>query len=392
MEVGKRNQRGGLPMRALSTSFDEVGIPRTQSTGLFDADEEKASLIDAVSSSLSSDAAGGGGAGKGTAAGIVSRTGLMVLILLAFQNCTKNLLMRYVMKGSPKFLTSAAVMGSEFIKLSLSVAYILVVEGKSFQSIVQYIRDDYKNTMLVIIPASAYNLQMSLEYVALANLSAAVFSVLVQSKLLFTATFAAGILRKQLKFIQVVSLVLLTVGVMLCNLAEKKTTGAASADLGNASVGIAATLGIALSSGFASVYTEKVIKAQRRPDKVKDFGLAYTQVQLALMSLFSIGVYAVFRDWSAILAHGLFHNFTGAAFFSVVMSALGGLIVATVLKYADSVLKGYATAISVILTGVLDMMLFGTSFSVVYYLGIVNVIMAVFLYDGKDLDRVVCNK
>jgi solute carrier family 35 (UDP-sugar transporter), member A1/2/3 len=157
-------------------------------------------------------------------------------------------------------------------------------------------------------------------------------------------------------------------------------------------VGIAATLGIALSSGFASVYTEKVIKAQRRPDKVKDHGLAYTQVQLALMSLFSIGLYAVFRDWSAILAHGLFHNFTKAAFFSVVMSALGGLIVATVLKYADSVLKGYATAISVILTGVLDMMLFGTSFSVVYYLGIVNVIVAVFLYDGKDLDRVVCNK
>ena len=40
-----------------------------------------------------------------------------------------------------------------------------------------------------------------------------------------------------------------------------------------------------------------------------------------------------------------------AACIAVGSSALGGLIVSAVLKYADSVLKGYATAASVILTG-----------------------------------------
>jgi hypothetical protein len=42
----------------------------------------------------------------------ISAMGLKVLILLAVQNSSKNLLMRFVMKEKPKFLTSAAVIGS----------------------------------------------------------------------------------------------------------------------------------------------------------------------------------------------------------------------------------------------------------------------------------------
>jgi solute carrier family 35 (UDP-sugar transporter), member A1/2/3 len=70
---------------------------------------------------------------------------------------------------------------------------------------------------------------------------------------------------------------------------------------------------------------------------------------------------------------------------SIWMSAIGGLIVASVLKYADSILKGYATALSVILTGVLSMMLFHTHLSSIYFVGIAFVVAAVILYNGKDL-------
>lgn len=122
-----------------------------------------------------------------------------------------------------------------------------------------------KNTMLVAVPASAYNLQTSLEYIALANLDAAMFSVLVQTKLLFTASFAFIVLRKKLKYIQVISLVLLTTGVMLCNMRFNTQSGQEQRDTVK---GICATLGIAVSSGFASVYTEKVIKAHRAASPV----------------------------------------------------------------------------------------------------------------------------
>jgi UDP-sugar transporter A1/2/3 len=404
-------------------SIDEI-LDRTETAALL-------SSSSLTSNGIHKKVAAASTASSSSASSVITRTGLMVLILLAVQNCSKNLLMRYVMKDRPKFLTSAAVLGSEFLKLSASVCYICFYERKSLRSIPHFLfRHDLRNTLLLAVPASAYNLQMSLEYVALANLDAAVFSVLVQTKLLFTATFAAIVLQKQLKYIQVISLLLLTTGVMLCNLNPENNNN--TQDLYNhAWKGIMATLGIAVSSGFASVYTEKVIKALRKPAAVmvetttttanansenndqednnkkpiptvaaaesssssssssSSYGLAYTQVQLAFMSLVTIGVYACLKDWHTIRRFGLFHNFTASAFVTILNSALGGLIVAGVLKYADSVLKGYATAMSVILTGVLSMLLFGTSLSIIYFMGIINVVIAVLLYNGKDLESYV---
>ena len=59
----------------------------------------------------------------------ITATGLKVLALLAFQNCSKNLIMRYAVQDKPDFLYSAAVIGSELTKLTLSVLYIILVSG-----------------------------------------------------------------------------------------------------------------------------------------------------------------------------------------------------------------------------------------------------------------------
>jgi UDP-sugar transporter A1/2/3 len=266
----------------------------------------------------------------------LSSTGLKVLILLAVQNCSKNLLMRYVMKEKPQFLTSAAVIGVEMTKLTLSTLFILFVDRRPLSSIWVFLKEDYRNTLLLCVPAAAYNLQSSLEYVALANLDAAVFSVLVQTKLVATATCAAVILRKQLKRIQVISLVLLTAGVMLCNLTKANSSGAAMDS--NTLRGIMATLGIATSSGFASVYTEKVMKAQRNVNVARqNYSLAYLQVQLASASLVIMGIYSLLKDYERIRTDGLWHNFTWKAYVTVFNSAIGGLTVAAgmIVRAAD---------------------------------------------------------
>ena len=116
-------------------------------------------------------------------------------------------------------------------------------------------------------------------------------------------------------------------------------------------------------------------------------GLAYTQVQLALTSLIIGGTWALVTDWTPITTKGLWYGFDYKACIAAVNSAAGGLTVAAVLKYADAVLKGYATAISVLLTGVLSMVLFGTELSVEYALGMTNVLAAVFLYNAQDLEK-----
>lgn len=324
---------------------------------------------------------------SGSDDGRLTSTGLKVLALLAFQNCSKNLLTRFVMaRSNDNFLLSAAVIGSELTKLTLSTLYILLIDRRPLSSIVTFLKEDWWNSLLLVVPATTYNAQQTLEYVALANIDASVFSVLVQSKLIMTALFAVGLLGKKLRKSQVLSLCLLTVGVILCNM---KKSGGDILEEGNQFVGICATLGIALASGFASVYTEKVMK-KKRSKAMSDYSLAYMQVQLASVSLVIMGAFAVIKDFNAILEDGLWQNFDGFAFVAVINSGIGGLMVAAVLKFADSVLKGYATAVSVILSGVLSMLLFGTSLDMIYGLGIINVIAAVVLYNASDLDAQLC--
>mmetsp|Transcript_13361 Transcript_13361/g.32425 ORF Transcript_13361/g.32425 Transcript_13361/m.32425 type:complete len:418 (-) Transcript_13361:196-1449(-) len=336
----------------------------------------------------------------------ITATGIKVLILLAVQNSAKNILLRFVMKEHPKFLTATAILGIEGVKLVLSLLYILIIERRPIMSVVTFVRQDKRNTLLMCVPATLYSIQMTLEYVALGNIDAAVFSVLVQTKMLATAACAVFIMGKRIKKVQLISLVLLTIGVMLCNMKNPGKTPEIQDDaaMGDPKKGILATLGISACSGMAAVYTEKVIKAKRsinielpsQQEQMKieplkeNYGLAYTQVQLAFVSLIIMGFYCIIVELDEIWEKGLWYGFNGPAFISIFVSSIGGLIVAAVLKYADAVLKGYATAISVVLTGVMSMFLFGTHLNALYFLGIGNVVCAVFLYSATDLDRLLC--
>lgn len=114
------------------------------------------------------------------------------------------------------------------------------------------------------------------------------------------------------------------------------------------------------------------------------------QAQLAIVSLVVLGLYAFTKDFKAITENGFFHNYDIAAFCSSLNSAVGGLIVAAVLKFANSVLKGYATAVSVVLTTIASNIMFGTQMSLYFVMGSVNCCMAVLLYNASGLDDFMC--
>ena len=179
--------------------------------------------------------------------GVITSMGLKVLALLALQNAFKNILMRFVMKDQPGFLLSTAIIVVEMLKLFFSLGYIVLVQKQSPFTVVTFIRSDWKNTLLLVVPATSYSLQMTLEYIAMANIDPASFSVLVQMKMLTTALFFRTILKRKLMKKQLMSLVVLTVGVMLCSI---KTSDNTEEEIGNKHVGIAATLGTFFVSPF----------------------------------------------------------------------------------------------------------------------------------------------
>ncbi len=64
-------------------------------------------------------------------------------------------------------------------------------------------------------------------------------------------------------------------------------------------------------------------------------------------------------------------------FFNIIIKAFGGLIVAIVVKYADNILKGFATSISIVLSCIVSIFLFnfvvtGAFWTLVYYFYYIN--------------------
>eukprot|EP00965_Chrysotila_dentata_P129351 4275785-Pleurochrysis_carterae.AAC.1 len=142
-------------------------------------------------------------------------------------------------------------------------------------------------------------------------------------------------------------------------------------------------------AGFAAVYTEAVLKQGVPICKVECLlaAVGYTHllalIQMALASLLVIGVFALVLDMPVIVEKGLWAGFDRASCLAVCSSALGGLIVSAVLKYADSVLKGYATAASVIFTGLLSAALFGTELDGNFLVAAVIVTCSIVVYNTK---------
>ena len=103
------------------------------------------------------------------------------LLLLVAQNTSKTLIMRAAVgQGQPQFLYSAAVLATEALKASVSIAWVLV-SGGSLRSIAFFLRAEWRLFLRVMVPAAIYNCQQMLEFVALSRLEARVFSIIVPS-------------------------------------------------------------------------------------------------------------------------------------------------------------------------------------------------------------------
>jgi UDP-sugar transporter A1/2/3 len=125
--------------------------------------------------------------------------------------------------------------------------------GRLLRSIKLNIIDTPFDTLKTLIPALLYLLQNSLLYIALSNLSAPLFQVTYQSKLLTTALVSVIMLDRRYTFIQWVCLTALGFGVAIVVLGEQ-SKGSSTTSSGleqNMMKGLLAVLVACISSAFA---------------------------------------------------------------------------------------------------------------------------------------------
>uniref|UniRef100_A0A8C7EDN9 Solute carrier family 35 member A2 n=1 Tax=Nothoprocta perdicaria TaxID=30464 RepID=A0A8C7EDN9_NOTPE len=186
------------------------------------------------------------------------------------------------------------------------------------------------DALRLALPSLIYTLQNNLQYVAISNLPAATFQV--------------------------------------TPLSSRR---------GSYLTGLLAVVAACISSGFAGVYCERLLKT---PGGLwvrnAQLGAAGTLVALATMWA---------TEGDAVAARGFFHGYSGAVWAVVLNQAAGGLLVAVVLRHAGSVTKTFATALSVVASAAASVRLFGFRPRGAFVAGAGLVLVAVVMY-GRPAD------
>ncbi|XP_068604615.1 solute carrier family 35 member A3b [Brachionichthys hirsutus] len=308
--------------------------------------------------------------------------------VLVLQTTSLVLTMRYsrTLKTEQHYLASSAVVSAEVLKIFACTLLVVMENNFSMQALTQLLREEIVSkpaeTMKLAIPAGIYTLQNNLLYVALSNLDAATYQVTYQLKILTTALFSVSMLGKTLSLNQWFSLLLLMSGVTLVQW-PAESEGDSQQTVGRQSqvVGLMAVLMACVSSGFAGVYFEKILKGTKQSVWLRN-------IQLGLFGFaFGIGGMAMY-DGERVRQSGMFQGYNGITWTVVVLQAGGGLIVAVVIKYADNILKGFATSVSIITSAFISyVFLEDFNPTSIFFLGSALVIGATFLYgyEGKPV-------
>ncbi|XP_069040248.1 UDP-galactose translocator isoform X2 [Lepisosteus oculatus] len=233
----------------------------------------------------------------------------------------------------------------------------------------------HRDTLKLAVPSLIYTLQNNLQYIAISNLPAATFQVTYQLKILTTAVFSVLMLQKSLSRLQWVSLVLLFAGVAIVQVEQeggRKETSVVG-ESQNYAKGLVAVVVSCLSSGFAGVYFEKILKGSAASVWMRNVQLGIFGTLLGLLGLW-------WNDGAAIAEKGFLFGYTPLVWAVIFNQAFGGLLVAVVVKYADNILKGFATSFSIVVSTVTSVYLFGFHVDLLFTLGAGLVIGAVYMY------------
>ncbi|XP_029013472.1 UDP-galactose translocator-like isoform X2 [Betta splendens] len=268
---------------------------------------------------------------------------------------------------------------AEVLKVLTCLLIILLQKRFSVKDTVLLLLDSivlqYRDTLKLAVPSLIYTLQNNLQYIAISNLPAATFQVTYQLKILTTALFSVLMLRKSLSRVQWISLLLLFSGVAIVQMQQEGNKEASVKDSSgqNYMVGLVAVVISCLSSGFAGVYFEKILKGSSASVWIRNVQLGIFGTGLGLLGLW-------WNDGTDIAERGFLFGYTDMVWCVIFNQAFGGLLVAVVVKYADNILKGFATSFSIVVSTVTSIYLFGFHVDLLFIVGAGLVIGAVYMY------------
>lgn len=138
-------------------------------------------------------------------------------------------------------------------------------------------------------------------------------------------------------------------------------------------IGMLAVIVSCLMSGFAGVYFEKILKGTKQTVWLRNVQLGFLGTILGLITM-------EIKEGPTIREKGFFFAYDYVVWIAIFLQSFGGLLVAVVVKYADNILKGFATSAAIILSCIASMYFFDFKLTIQFTVGALFVMLSVYMY------------
>ena len=209
------------------------------------------------------------------------------------------------------------------------------------------------------------------------------FQVSYNLKILTTALCSVLMLKRRLSLRKWGALVALAVGVAMVQVQSSSGSSHGSAEDLDRTKGLLAVLCACTTSGLAGVYFEMVLKGSSADLWVRNVQLCFFSLVPAVTPVFFPSL-SFSPPTSTASDQGPFAYFGFWAWMVVLCQVAGGLITALVIKYADNILKGFATSLAIVLSFAAGVILFDTQITASFLLGASIVMAATYTYNVPD--------
>ena len=313
----------------------------------------------------------------------------LVLTLLVAQTVAIILLMRYSRTRedlqTPLYLPSAAVFLAEVIKLPTCLLMIRTTcesSAHALRLVNSELLHQPTETIKCAIPAIAYTVQGNLLFFALSTLDSPTYQVTYQTKTLFTAFFSRIIIGRRMSTSQWLALCLLFTGAILAADMQAKDSGGRGKDPSLRAMGFGSVLASAILSSSSSTYFELLLKKRTSTpgSPEENASLWLRNVQLGIFATPLAAMTMRWNDGQQLIELGMLHGFDSIVWSIVLLNSCGGLIVAATMKYADNVVKCFASGLAIIVGSILSIPIFEVQLPPTFLFGCSFVVGASILY------------
>ncbi|VAI46364.1 unnamed protein product [Triticum turgidum subsp. durum] len=318
-----------------------------------------------------------------TAAAPSRRKVALCLTLLTLQYGAQPLISKRCIRQG--VIVTSLVLAIEFLKVICAVI-LLVAEGS--------LKAQFSNWSLVGsltasgLPAAIYALQNSLLQISYKNLDSLTFSILNQTKLLFTAFFTYLILGQKQSPKQILALALLITAAVLLSIGESSRKGASGGSSDYVLLyGILPVTVASVLSGLASSLCQWASQVKKHTSYMMTIEMSFIGSMCLLASTFQS------PDGEALRIYGFFHEWTLWTVIPVLMNAVDGILVGLVTSYAGGIKKGFVIVSALLVTALLQFIFDGKPPSLHCLVALPLVMTSIFIYqkypyvDSKKKDR-----